>query len=349
MNRLGYLAASIVAALSATGFAQTTTTLSLQVSGATHSTVIHVPAGIDKPPVVFFIHGATGSGSGFANDTKGNTTADREKFIAVYPSADSKGGSGTWADMQGTTNFPFFFAILDTLDARYKIDRNRIYMTGFSQGGFISYAAACFYSDKFAAVAPVSGHSGTSCSIKRPVPVFSTFGSAEGAASFKPDLDTWLKLDKCPTTATTIKPYPASSANSKAVRETFAPCDQNTTVILDTIIGEGHQWPAASSLNQSDEVWAFFKQYSLGGTAFAHPQRVAQSREPFTVSYAAGIVSVGGVGGNSRVQVTDTKGKLVATPVLTQNQFSFKNKPSGVYLVKARGSAGLFVSKFIVP
>ena len=65
---------------------------------------------------------------------------------------------GTWADMQGTTNFPFFLAVIDTVDARYHIDRNRVYMTGFSQGGMIGFVASCSYANVFAAVAPVSGH-----------------------------------------------------------------------------------------------------------------------------------------------------------------------------------------------
>jgi poly(3-hydroxybutyrate) depolymerase len=345
MIRPALSAAACILTLAASGIAQTTQTLSMQVDGKPHSTVIHVPAGVTKPPVVFFIHGANGSGSGFANDTKGNTTADREKFIAVYPSASSNGGSGIWDDMQGTSNFPFFFAILDTLDARYHVDRDRVYMTGFSQGGFISYVAACSYSDKFAAVAPVSGHSGSSCNIKRPVPIFMTFGAQEGASSFLGDLNTWLKLDKCPSTSTITKPYPASNANSKAVRVAYGPCDQNTSVLMDSIIGQGHQWPSASNLNQADEVWAFFKQYSLSGATAAHP-RAAADRGPIPAAYAGGMVRLGGAAEGARVRVTDTQGRLVASATVRQGRFAFRNRPRGLYLIDAGGAVP---SKFIVP
>lgn len=349
MHRFGYLAAALMASLATTGFAQTKTTLSIQVAGKTRSCAIYVPAGITKPPVVFFIHGATGSGGNFENETKGDVTAAREKFIALYPSASSDGGSGTWDDMQGTGNFPFFQALLDTMDARYKIDRSRIYMTGFSQGGFISFAAACFYSDVFAAVAPVSGHSGTSCSIKRPVPMFMTFGAQEGASSFLKDRDVWLKLDKCPSTETLTKPYPASNPNSKAVRASYGPCDQGSQVIVDSIIGQGHQWPSSSNLVQADEVWAFFKQYSLAGTSGVHPRKMDAVRGIFSATYAAGIVRLGGFGDPARVVVTDTKGKVVATAAVAHDQFTFKNRPSGVYLAKVVGGEGPRVSKFIVP
>lgn len=202
-NRTLFIAAIIVS-LATAPFAQTTVTKTFTVNGTTHSCVWHVPSGISKPPVVFFVHGANGSGGTFESETKGDAVADKEKFIAVYPSASSSGGTGTWDDMQGTTYFPFFLAVIDTLDARYQIDRNRTYMTGFSQGGMISFAASCSYSNVFAAVAPVSGHSNKTCALKRPVSVFMTFGTQDISATstFIDDLTIWLKLDSCPSTPT---------------------------------------------------------------------------------------------------------------------------------------------------
>jgi hypothetical protein len=222
-------------------------------------------------------------------------------------------------------------------------------MTGFSQGGFISFAAACFYSDIFAAVAPVSGHSGTTCAIKRPVPMFMTFGAQEGASSFLKDRDVWLKLDKCPSTETLTKPYPASKPTSKAVRAAYGPCDQGSSVLVDSIIGQGHQWPSSTNLVQADEVWAFFKPYSLGSATVVQPGKMIANRETFSVAYAAGIVSLEGIGGESRVEVTDTKGKLVATAMTAQHRFAFKGKPGGVYLVTLDGSHGSAAQKFVIP
>ena len=349
MNRYVYWAAAGAVSLAVSGFAQTKATLSLQVGGKTRSCAIYVPSGISKPAVVFFVHGAGGSGGNFENETKGDVTAEREKFIALYPSASSTGGGGTWEDMQGTGNFAFFQAVLDTMDARYKIDRSRIYMTGFSQGGFISFAAGCFFSDVFAAVAPVSGHSGTSCTVKRPVPMFMTFGAQEGAASFLKDRDVWLKLNKCPSTETITKPYPASKTTSKAVRVAYGPCDQSSQVLVDSIIGQGHQWPSANNLVQADEVWAFFKQYSLSGATAVAPRKAELAERQISVAYAAGMVRLDGVPEASRIKVTDSKGKVVATAIATRSQFAFKDKPSGVYLVEVGGSESSMAKRFVVP
>lgn len=267
--RPGLVIASLVLTISTQ--AQTNVTLTMQVGGKARHTVFRVPAGINKPAVVFYIHGANGSGPNFKTETRADATADREKFIAVYPSASANGAAGVWDDMRGTGNFPFFFAILDTLDARYQIDRNRVYMTGFSQGGFISFAAGCFYSDKFAAIAPVSGHSMSPCTLKRPVPTFLTFGASEGVPSFQADTDLWLNWNTCPSEFTTQAPFPATNTASRASLKTYGPCAQQSKVLMNTINGQGHQWPAVSNLNMADETWNFFKNYSLATTTSVLP------------------------------------------------------------------------------
>ena len=293
MNHHLLLSTALVISLATAGFAQNVTK-SFTVNGTTHSCIWHVPGGVTNPPVVFFIHGANGSGGGFQNETKGDVVADREKFIAVYPSASSNGGAGTWADMSGTGNFPFFLAVLDTLDARYTIDRNRVYMTGFSQGGFISFVAGCKYSDVFAAIAPVSGHAGSPCTLKRPVPVFLTFGAQEDKTAFVKDLNIWLKLDSCPST-------PTRSVKSGITRLTYGPCAQGTSAIMDSISGQGHQWPTKQ--NQAEEVWAFFKQFSLNGSTAVRREMFAAKRESISASYSSGTVRILGAKEKSRVRV----------------------------------------------
>ena len=94
MNRFGSLAAALVMCMTASSFAQTVK-LSMQVGGKTRTCMVHVPSRATKAPLVFFVHGANGSGAAFESETKGDATADREKFIAAYPSASSDGSTGT--------------------------------------------------------------------------------------------------------------------------------------------------------------------------------------------------------------------------------------------------------------
>jgi poly(3-hydroxybutyrate) depolymerase len=349
MGHRFFSAAACLLSLAASGIAQTNATLSFQVAGKTRSSVVHVPSGTNKPALVFFVHGANGSGAGFQNETKGNVTADREKFIAVYPSASSNGQGGIWEDMFGTGNFPFFLALIDTIDARYHIDRNKVYMTGFSQGGMISFVAACSYSHVFAAVAPVSGHSGTTCALKRPVPMFMTFGAQEGAPSFLKDLDVWLKADSCPSTPTITRPYPASNPNSKVTRVAYGPCANGSQVVMDSIKDQGHQWPGATNLNQADEVWSFFKQFSLGAATEVRSRRISEGHFPIAVSYSPGMIRIVGPGESHQISVTDIHGRLVASGTAAQGRFAFKNGPRGLYVASVSGSGGSAARKFVIP
>lgn len=347
MNRRHFRTAAFLLSLAASGFAQTNVTLSFQVAGKTRHSVVHVPSGTSKPAVVFFIHGATGSGANFQRETRGDAIADREKFIAVYPSASATGASGTWDDMRGTGNFPFFQALIDTLNARYQIDKNRIYMTGFSQGGFISFAAGCFYSDVFAAIAPVSGHAVSPCTLKRPVPTFMTWGASEGT-SFLADRDLWVGLNKCATTTTITRNFPTTTPNAKGTLVSYGSCDKGSAVLMDSISGQGHQWPGTANGNHAEEVWSFFKKYSLeGSTGVSAPEPSLRGAE-FSVSYASGRIHLKGFREAAMVRVTDTRGRVVVN-VAAAREVALPGRPGGVYVVTV-GEKGNSVSrKVLVP
>jgi poly(3-hydroxybutyrate) depolymerase len=216
-----------------------------------------------------------------------------------------------------------------------------------SQGGFISFAMACNYADVFAAIAPASGHSPANCAPKRPVPVFMTFGSLESIPSFLKDRDAWVKIDKCTSPEKITKPFPASNPKSKAALSTYTSCDQGVSVLMDSVSGQDHRWPETSNMNFAEEGWAFLKQYSLGTTAL-HSDRMA-ARGTISVAYSEGMLRFEGLGENSRVRVTDVKGMVVATAAPAQDRISFKERPSGVYLVTVSGSGGSSTSKFLVP
>jgi poly(3-hydroxybutyrate) depolymerase len=350
MNCRSFLVPIFVVLLAIAGFTQTTQTISFKVAGVTRSFVAHIPSGISKPALVFFVHGYGGSGSSFESDTKADKVADREKFIAVYPSAIS----GSWA-MNDTTDYSFLLAIIDTVDARYHIDRNRVYCTGFSQGGFISFGLGYKYPNIFAAVAPVSGHIpsfATSKTIKRTVPMFLTFGTSDVStvATFMADITTWLKFDTCPATKTVTRPYPSTNAKSVITRVTYS-CANGTSVVYDSVVGGPHEWAmdTVTKVNTSEEVWAFFKKYSLPTTTAVYRQTASVVRESVSASYSSGIVRLCGVSENSRVRVFDTKGRLAARATVAQQQFTFKDKPSGVYMLMVSGSDAAVAIKMVIP
>lgn len=339
---------ALVLALTVSGPAQNTVNLNFDIGGKPRNAVVYVPSGIQNPPVVYLVHGYGGDGAGFANDTRGNAVADREKFIAIYPSASNK----SW-NMYDSSDYPFLRALLDSVDRRYRVDRNRVYCAGFSQGGFISNGLGYKHPDLFAAVAPVSGHMpsfSTSTPLRRAIPVLTKFGTNDisDVASFMKDIETWLRLDSCDRTSPKVqRPYPADRPNSAISRTTYT-CARGIEVAYDSVIGGGHTWSMDTqrNTNTTEEVWEFFKKYSLptatGTTRDRefHPQLRAR--------FQGGQLRIEGQDGKT-AYVTDLRGERVAQGVVRHGGLGFAGHSRGVYLLRVAGKSGVRTVPITVP
>jgi predicted peptidase len=117
--------------------------------------LLYLPNGYEKEgkswPLVLFLHGAGESGQDL-NKVKVHgppklAAAGKEfPFIVVSPQSPGRG----W-DAQ-TLN-----ALLDDVVANYRVDKDRIYVTGLSMGGFGTWALAAAYPERFAALVPICG------------------------------------------------------------------------------------------------------------------------------------------------------------------------------------------------
>jgi poly(3-hydroxybutyrate) depolymerase len=355
MNRHGFLAALFIFSLSAGVLVQAggfggKPTDSFKFAGVMRSYVVYAPSGLgSNPPLVFNVHGYNIDGPLMRAITQMDKVADREKFIIVYPSALNK----SW-NMSGGDDLTFIVAIIDTIDARYHIDRNRVYATGFSQGGFISFLLGCKYSDVFAAIAPVSGMLNGTCALKRPVPMFMKFGTNESVASvsqFMASVNSWLKLDSCPSTPVVTRPYPSSNPNSKVTRLSYGPCAQGSEVVVDTVAGGTHEWVLTTdtNVNTSEETWAFLKNFTLKGATGVRRQLFSAARDGITASYRSGIVRLQGIREKCPVRVVDAKGRPVGRAAVVKDQFAFFEKPGGVYIVNVDAKSGPVAIRIVVP
>ncbi len=106
-------------------------------------------------PLLLFLHGA---------DTPGSTRRDLEllrprglpgilerrdlPLIAVSPQTSSSWPLEPLAEL------------LNEVEGRYAVDRRRVYVTGFSIGGYAAFDLASAYPERFAAIAPVAGGGG---------------------------------------------------------------------------------------------------------------------------------------------------------------------------------------------
>ena len=119
--------------------------------------LIDLPAGYaDDPtkrwPLVLFLHGSGERGDDLAKvrihgPPKLAAAGKAFPFILVSPQCPN----GTWWCI------PELGDLLDRVQAKYRVDPDRVYCTGLSMGGFGTWALACEYPDRFAAIAPVCG------------------------------------------------------------------------------------------------------------------------------------------------------------------------------------------------
>jgi poly(3-hydroxybutyrate) depolymerase len=325
---------------------------SIPVDGKYRKFVVHAPTGLPaQPPLVLVIHGLSMAASLMETYSQFDKVADREKFVAVYPEAIDK----SW-DMTGGADVTFLLALVDTITNRYGVDRNRIYSTGFSQGGFMSHILGSTHADKFAAIAPVAGGlSGRNIKPARPMPVLHIHGDADSIVAYStaaPTIKTWVEKNGCPQTAVTTKPYPSSKPDSKAVKDCYGPCNQNSEVILITLGGVGHAWATGGTkydISAPEEIWAFFKNHSLDATPIAKGSPSAASTGfPFSARYERGVIRVVTAGAVDRIRCTDVSGNIIGqwslatiAPQGGALSLSIGTKlPAGVYLFSCFGIAG---------
>ncbi|BAV06734.1 esterase, PHB depolymerase family [Filimonas lacunae] len=245
-----------------------TAQVTIPVGTTLRSMIVYVPTNLPQNrPLLISMHGANQSADYQRNAAKWEPIADTSKFIVVFPS----GINNQW-DISGTSDISFINAIIDTMQQRYAINRNRVYLSGFSMGGMMTYHAATQIANKIAAFAPVSGYplwGGGNYNSSRPIPLIHVHGDADDVVTY-PNLGNylngWISRNQCPTTPQITQPYPSSKPNSVATKRYWGPGLSQSEVVLITLAGKGHWYSmdSVNGVNTSQEIWNFVKRFSLG-------------------------------------------------------------------------------------
>ena len=285
--------------------------IELPFDGLKRRYIVHVPPGYDGKtplPVVTMLHGGGGKARGAMTETGWSAKADKENFLAVYPEGvarDPKRHASfvfnpqSWNDgsarpilaaaQKNIDDVGFLNAMLDDLSTRLRVDPRRIYVTGFSNGGSMTFRAGRELAARLAAIAPVSGSDWLDKPAPaRPVPLLYITGTKDplnpidGGAIFIGDKPAGTK----PPVRTFIKkwvamlgcaPEPHVIYDQDGVHGTaYTACRDHAEVEFYTVAGMGHFWAGGKShlpervigkssdaINATDLIWEFFRRHPV--------------------------------------------------------------------------------------
>lgn len=269
--------------------------------------LLHFPPDYDGTvalPLVIVLHGGGGNARGVAEMTGFNAEADAGGFIVVYP--DGTGALGdrilTWnsgnccgyAMDHNVNDVGFIDALISKLESELRIDSDRIFATGISNGGMMTYRLACELSNRIAGIAPVAGALNVNCNPSQPVSVIAFHGTADRhvlynggvpISKFDPHprvdgsvtyaISFWVHRDRCSEIA-------SRTSKGNVTGDAYSNCSNGTAVVLYTIVGGLHAWPGGqrgstigdkptNEISATHIIWEFFEQHpkQAGSTLLA--------------------------------------------------------------------------------
>lgn len=243
----------------------------ITVDGTSRSYNVIVPNNLGEGrPLLIFCHGYNQDAGWMQNsEFKDNNVSmeavcDTAKFVCVFPNGINK----SW-DTSGDRDINFIKAIIDKMVTQHKIDRNRVYLGGFSMGGMLTYHAMNKIPDLIAAFCPCSGYpmgGATANANVRAIPILHIHGTGDGTCAFsgvQPALNVWIKHNGCPTTAKTVNSY---NGFSGAKMHTWGPGNDGVEVKLLELADKGHWICKEKQVYTGKEIWNFCKRFSLNKT-----------------------------------------------------------------------------------
>ena len=283
-----------------------TWTESANITGTetSRSWITYIPDNYDPEttmPLVLLLHGRTASGANQAWSSDFNSIAQREGVIAVYPEGISLEWNYTRPELsQPDENLPddeaFIAALLDDLALDFNIDTDRVYVTGLSNGGFMSQRLACTMQDRITAFASVAA-TGTFrlpelCANQGTMPALYIHGTADNivpwdgmsstdtegneffvSAPMSRTIGFWADHNGCGSDLD-IEDIPRTNDETQTRILNVTECPEDAPVIVYMVVNGGHTWHGVSGnsnflgfssqdFNSSEVIWEFFTRFTL--------------------------------------------------------------------------------------
>lgn len=270
-----------------------THTLALLMDAVHRSYALHIPPSYDGKqtvPLVIVLHGRGSTGEDAQRAFGLDEKSDKEGFLVAYPDA-----VGTSRDPRSwNTGFEksaaviddsaFLRALIQKLSLTLSVDRRRVYVAGYDNGGTMAGKLAAEFASRIAAVGIVAGSAGIKSKAGQPVTlprpahpisVIAFHGKRDDVIPYEGDyylsargsIAFWVRQNDC---SEPVQKEVTEDGN--VTRETYTGCDEETEVTLYSIRDGDHRWPGAkdprpfapppsTQLSATDLMWAFFARH----------------------------------------------------------------------------------------
>lgn len=289
-----------------------TLTLEHQTGSRTYVAFVPWQTQVRRAPLVIALHGYGGSGENILSQGRWRESAARHGFIVLAPDGTvekpdraprlAAGNPRSWnagpasagsAAARNVDDSGFLRALIDVWVSAGRVDPDRIYITGFSNGAAMSFKAGADLSEIVSAIAPVSnGILARIDQLDKPVPLLMIWGEADpinpieggdvkrGKAeherpSAEKSFQQWSSLLECRGQPSVTTPQ----RDVKLLQHSI--CKSGSEARFYRISGLGHQWPGgrnafvsisgpgSDAVDATELIWSFFA---------SHPRPLPKSR-----------------------------------------------------------------------
>ncbi len=380
--------------LSVLSFGQTTFSDSIVSSGIYRTYRLYVPAiynATNPVPLVFNLHAYSYKNTDEETYADFRPIADTANFIIALPQGDSV--HQAWEYNLGFDNFntvadagkdlTFISNLIDSISAHYSIDLNRVYATGYSNGGFMSYDLACFLNSRIAAIASVAGtmlvSHDSACNPAHPTPVMEIHGAADSCVTYNglaaqcltlqtiicQPIDSlvshWVIRNNC-TSTPAFSNVPNTNLLDLCTAEhyVYSGGTNGSSVELYKINGGAHTWPGSGFIWGSGtcmdfkatvEIWRFFKQYSLDNlvTGIQEISPPAENNFMLYPNPTKGKFTLHVSDVPARITIVNSLGQIVRqTEIDSKSDVDFYLNDKGIYFLQLMTPFENVVRKIVV-
>lgn len=264
--------------------------------GRDRTYLLYAPESTEPLPLVIALHGRLGDGAGEERLSHFLKIAEREKFVLALPDGYQK----SWNDARNEgpaydahiDDVAFLNDIVDELTLHRTVDPARVYVTGMSNGGFMSETYACKSPEKVAAIAIVGALLPVDlevCTPARTMPVLIVAGDHDplvpyagggvgfggGRGQVKSADDTvkfWASAAGCQKSTDSSLDDVDKDDGTTTTLTRYEGCRDGAEVLLYRVLGGGHTWPGgwqylrpwvvgktSHDWDASETIWKFFR------------------------------------------------------------------------------------------